>query len=151
MRVLGVDPGKTGALALWDTCFGELTVEDMPTLMAKGRPRIADAVLAEMFATLQPDIAYVELVHAMPKQGVASSFDFGVSFGVLRGVIAARNIPVVFVTPNEWKRHYRLGADKGDANLRATQLFPRFAKLFSFKTKHGRAEAALLALFGART
>jgi crossover junction endodeoxyribonuclease RuvC len=81
---------------------------------------------------------------------VTSSFSFGLSYGLVRGVLAAMQVPVSLVTPNEWKRSFRLGPDKNEARLIAARLFPANASYFTRVRDDGRAEAALLALFGAQ-
>jgi len=156
MRVLGVDPGTYGALALLDTGQDTLTVEDMPTISVK-RPSkqhnssvISESHLADLVQRMSPDVAWIERVHAMPKQGVASSFNFGVTFGLIRGVLAASKVPFYMVTATEWKRAFRLGANKQEARLLASRMFPREAQTFARVRDDGRAEATLLAVFGAK-
>jgi crossover junction endodeoxyribonuclease RuvC len=156
-RVLGVDPGASGALALLDGDTKHLTLHDMPTITvqragARGGKHhaISEAHLAQLVRELRPDVAWVERVHAMPRQGVSSSFAFGLSYGLIRGVLATVPVPVFLVTPNEWKREYRLGADKHQARVLAARMFPHNASEFSRIRDDGRAEAALLASFGLR-
>src|SRR5262252_10146830 len=117
MRVLGVDPGATGALALWDTDLDALAVVDMPIAVVQGRKQLSDQMLAAILAQWSPDCAYIERVHAMPKQGVTSSFSFGTAYGLVRGILAGMKVPYHLITPNEWKRNFRLGADKNEARL----------------------------------
>ena len=152
-RFLGVDPGLEGALALWDTTTDTLIVQDMPIVtyqMGRSRRReLNECVLAGFVREMRPDYAWVEKVHSMPKQGVASSFNFGVGFGVVRGVLGALDVRVAFVTAQEWKRFFRLGADKQQSRLAAARLFPDHSKLFARQRDDGRAEASLLARFGA--
>jgi crossover junction endodeoxyribonuclease RuvC len=93
-------------------------------------------------------VAYVERVAARPGQGVASMFGFGVSYGLLRGVLTAKLIPVTLVTPQEWKRGTRTPAAKDAARARASEVFPGHAGLWALKKHDGRAEAALIAHFG---
>jgi crossover junction endodeoxyribonuclease RuvC len=100
---------------------------------------------------MSPDLAIVERVAAMPKQGVASTFKFGASYGALLGVIGALGIPSVLVTPTKWKKHFALDAEKERARALALRMWPARSELFSRKKDHGRAEAALLARFGAET
>jgi crossover junction endodeoxyribonuclease RuvC len=154
MRVLGVDPGATGALALWDTSLDALIVCDMPAPRVRVgkavRRQISEAWLAATLAQYEPDCAWIERVHALPKQGVTSSFNFGLAYGLIRGVLAGFRVPVQLVTPQEWKRHFRLGPDKTEARLIASRLFPANALDFTRIKDDGRAEAALLALFGAQ-
>ena len=151
MRVLGIDPGITGALSMIDTELAALIVRDMPSASVNGRQQLSDVWLADILREYEPDHAWIERVHAMPKQGVASSFSFGFSYGVVRGVLAALLVPTELVTPNEWKRHFRIGSDKNEARLTAARLFPEASPLFKRNKDDGRAEAALLALFGAQS
>jgi len=154
MRVLGVDPGTSGALAMWDTDLSALVVCDMPSALVHvgkvQRRQISEVWLADTLRTYQPDHAWIERVHALPKQGVTSSFSFGLAYGLARGVLAALGVPVSLVTPNEWKRAFRLGPDKNEARLIASRMFPANARDFTRVKDDGRAEAALLALFGAQ-
>lgn len=154
MRVLGVDPGAGGALALWDTDLVALTVCDMPTAMVPvgkaQRRQISEIWLADTLRLYEPDLAFIERVHALPKQGVTSSFTFGMAYGMVRGVLAALAVPTHLITPNEWKRSFRLGASKSEARLVAARMFPENAGSFIRVRDDGRAEAALLALFGAQ-
>jgi hypothetical protein len=140
--ILGVDPGASGAIA-W-LIDGRLEhVIDMPT--ADGR--VAGALVAHELAEpgWEPHLAVVEDVHAMPKQGVSSTFKFGVSHGTVLGVLATLGVPVELVTPHRWKRHHGIGADKDRARRLAIERWPHAAGQFARKKDHGRAEAALIA------
>lgn len=146
--ILGVDPGKSGALAfIFQNDMNRVAVEDMP--LADGN--ISSPALAQIIKRFGPTVAVIELVHSMPKQGVASVFSFGKSFGQAIGVIGALNIPLHFVTPGKWKKSYGLGADKEECRARALALFPACSASFARKKDHGRAEAALIAKYGAET
>ena len=155
MRVLGIDPGISGAIALFDTAQKQLAVCDMPSVSFTKNQRkrrvISEIDLVYVIDLWTPDVAYLEAVHAMPKQGVTSVFTFGMAFGVVRGILAALAVPTHLVTPNEWKRSLRLGSDKQEARLLASRLFPQSAPYFSRVCDADRAEAALLALFGAQS
>jgi hypothetical protein len=143
--IMGVDPGASGAVAFYYTTFPHLiAVEDVPVVGKE----IDAAELARRIVTMGPVLAVVEAVHAMPKQGVSSVFTFGQAFGTVLGVIAALNVPVERVTPGRWKKHFRLDADKERARALAIQMWPSCPG-FSRKKDHGRAEAALLARYGA--
>jgi crossover junction endodeoxyribonuclease RuvC len=146
--ILAVDPGISGAIAfIFPEAPDRVATEDMP--VAAGD---VDAVtLASRITAMGPAIAIVERVSSMPKQGVASTFRFGRSFGTAIGVIGALKVPLVFVTPTKWKAHFRLSADKEQSRAMALRLFPACAEQFQRKRDHGRAEAALIALFGLRT
>ena len=149
MITIGVDPGKTGAIALVDSYGVLITVHDMPlaggivsaTLVAQ----LEDWHLDEdgLFGGFGP--AVIEDVHSMPKQGVASSFGFGRSKGVVEGVFAGAGRPLVYVAPSKWKKDLALSADKDGARRRAIELWPAKAQLFARVKDDGRAEAALIA------
>lgn len=144
--ILGLDPGVSGALAFYfPSDPGKVAAHDVPTV-AGG---IDGATLARYIRTMGPTLAVVELVGAMPGQGLASTFKFGVAFGVALGVIADQEIPLHLVTPGKWKRHFRLGADKEASRALALRMFPATSQHFARKKDHGRAEAALLARYGA--
>lgn len=136
-----------------DTDLGALVVRDMPTALVKvgktQRRQISEIWLADLVREYGPDCAWIERVHALPKQGVTSSFSFGMAYGMVRGVLAAFGIPISLVTPQEWKRSFRLGPDKNEARLIAARMFPANAQTFARAKDDGRAEASLLALFGA--
>lgn len=145
--ILGVDPGISGAFAFYSTVDRSVFCYDAPVVNGK----ISGSILAETIANWKPNFAIVELVGSMPKQGLSSTFNFGVSYGIAQGVIAAQMIPVTFVTPGKWKRHYGLGPDKEQARGRALQLWPARGDMFGRKKDHGRAEAALLARYYVET
>ena len=102
-----------------------------------------------MIRRLDPQQAWVELVHAMPKQGVVSTFNFGLGFGLVRGVITALGVPLHLAHSRVWKGAYGLCRDKRDSRVIAARLFPSFAREFSRVKDDGKAEAALIALYGA--
>lgn len=147
-RFLAVDPGLTGALACYDDELTALVLQDMPVAPRDkhGTHReILESQLVAMVRALAPDEAVVERVHALPKQGVTSTFNFGVGYGVIKGILAALEIPTSFLTPQEWRRVARVHGDKGASRIRASQLYPNKAALFSRSKDHGRADAALIA------
>jgi len=143
--ILGVDPGLTGALAFYFAGHDRISAEDMPVVAGD----IDAATLAARLAQMKPDLAIVECVGAMPGQGVSSTFKFGCGYGIVRGVIAASGIPMRLVSPAKWKRSYGLDADKEKSRAIALRLWPSRTDLFSRKKDHGRAEAALIARYGA--
>lgn len=143
--ILGIDPGLSGAVAFYnpdDPSF--VTADDVPV----AGHEIDVATLAQRIARMHPDVCFIERVGAMPKQGVASTFKFGMAFGMVRGVVAAAGIPMHLVTPAMWKKHFRLDSDKEKARALALRLWPS-STCFGRKKDHGRAEAALLARYGA--
>lgn len=146
--IMGADPGASGAVSFYFTDHpATVSVEDTP--IADGL--VDGATLAARIEIMRPDLAIIERVGAMPGQGVSSTFKFGQAFGTMIGVVAALKIPVHFVTPAKWKRHFLLSSDKEEARARALQLWPSRAELFARKKDHGRAEAALIARFAAET
>jgi len=144
--VMGVDPGISGAIAFYFPMVpGRIAVDDVP--VAGGEINVAE--LARLIRIHRPTMAVIERVSAMPGQGVASMFNFGRSYGDVRGVIGALDVPLHFVTPQKWKKHFGLSSDKDQSRLRAIRLFPAVAESFKLKKHDGRAEAALIALYGA--
>lgn len=151
MRIVGIDPGLSGALAL--VIDGRPTkVVDMP-IMARGgapkRQKLAAPLLVDEIVEMAPDKVWVERVSAMPGQGVASTFSFGESCGTAIGICFALRIPVWYVTPQTWKRHARLiGAEKDASRTLAIERYPHMAPDLSRKRDHGRADAILIAIYG---
>jgi crossover junction endodeoxyribonuclease RuvC len=144
--VMGVDPGVSGAVAFFFPMVpSRIAVDDVP--VAGGEINVNE--LARIIRIHRPTLAVIERVSAMPGQGVVSMFNFGRSYGDVRGVIGAMDIPLHFVTPQKWKKHFGLSSDKDECRLRAIRLFPAVAESFKLKKHDGRAEAALIALYGA--
>ena len=142
--ILGVDPGITGGLAF--LFANGVVAEDIPT--AGGEVDVD--TLVRRVREMQPALAIIERANAMPKQGVSSTFKYGVAYGALRTVVALCNIPYRLVTPGKWKAHFHLDADKEKSRALAIQLWPGCG-YFALKKHHGRAEAALIARYGAET
>jgi crossover junction endodeoxyribonuclease RuvC len=142
---MGVDPGSSGAIAFY---FPELpqkiAVVDVPLMNGE----VDAAALADLIKGYKPIMAIIEHVGPMPKQGVSSTFKFGVAYGLVRGAVAALHIPMVLVTPQRWKKYFRLTAEKEQARALAIMTWPA-SEHFRLKKHHGRAEAALLAKYGA--
>jgi crossover junction endodeoxyribonuclease RuvC len=149
-RILGIDPGLGGALALWDSDLELLWVQDMPVHIIKvgksSKCVLDEVTLADWVRELLPNLAVCEWVHAMPKQGVTSVFTFGVAFGVVRGVLAALHIPVTYITPQSWQRTMKVPQGKDGSRQRATQLLPRYGDRFVRVRDNGRSDATLIAL-----
>jgi crossover junction endodeoxyribonuclease RuvC len=143
--ILGVDPGMSGALALCRD--GAWDVLDVPIVGHE----INIPVLCGWLREQKPDHAIVEFASARPGQGVTSMFRFGCAYGEVKALIAAFEIPLTIVAPTRWKPMVGLpkGADKEASRLRALQLFPDQAAHLARKKDHGRADAMLLAHFGA--
>lgn len=143
MMILGIDPGKSGGFCLMD--------DDGNVLGKLKQPETDAECFFEMSVALDwanddghKLTAVIEKVHAMPQQGVTSTFTFGRNFGFLHGVLTALKIPVIEVTPQRWQKE--LGCmSKGDKNVtkqKAQQLFP------DHKFTHATADATLIAYWG---
>ena len=144
--IMGLDPGISGAVAFYfPDQRAAISAYDVPVV---GKEINASA-LCDLIKKYAPDLAVVEIVHSMPRQGVSSSFNFGVSYGIAKGVLGALQIPVIFVTPGKWKKHFSLTSDKEKSRALAISTWP-FSDHFRRKKDDGRAEAALLALYGAQ-
>lgn len=152
-RILGIDPGKKGGVALIDTINCTLAVTDMPVeATTKSRALTSALVLSNMIEAGEVDYAYLEEVGAMPEEGAVGAFSFGRGFGRLEGVCAGAKVALTLVRPQEWKSRTNTPKEKDRAVTRATQLFPSAAHLFVGPRggiKDGRAEAAIIAFYGA--
>ena len=145
--VMGIDPGISGAVAFFYPSHpNAVSVYDMPSIGKE----VNCAELRAIIKQYQPDLAIIESVHAMPRQGVSSSFNFGMSYGMMRGVVAAIGIPQVLVAPTKWKKYFALTSDKETSRRLAILTWPE-SEHFNRKKDDGRAEAALLALYGSKT
>lgn len=150
--ILAIDPGLTGAVAFYFPSEpSRVAVFDMPTVGTEVDPH----ALARQVQALRPSMAAIELVGPMPTDSRSSAFKFGGAYMTARTVVTSQlAIPTHLVTPQTWKRHYRLvgGAEgKEAARALALRLFPASAEHFARKKDHGRAEAALLARFASET
>lgn len=157
-----IDPGLSGAIAKLSYTAGtlrSLAVHDLPTVetvLGKGKARktrreLNLPTLADMLATDDATVhCILEDVGAMPTDGAVAAFKFGAVYGGLRGVLATLGVPVTLVRPAEWKRAMRVPADKTAARARASELLPSYAANWTRVKDDGRAEAALLGLWGIR-
>lgn len=150
VRVIGIDPGLSGAIAFYDGVT--LQVEDMPTVKAKTKGNDLNVVglvdIIEDMWTQGPTAAYIERVSAMPGQGVSSMFKFGRVFGNAEALILAFRIPINYISPSKWKMEWGLTGGKEKSRARALEWFPQYSDLFARKKDDGRAEAALIARYG---
>ena len=151
--IVGIDPGASGALAFFDLQKGELCVVDMPVIEiergGKTKREISPHFVAAAIRDFKPHLAWIEKVGAMPGQGVSSMFQFGRGVGMIEGVLAGLSVPVHYVTPQAWQKVVGVRGGKDGARLRAVELFPAKAELFRLKKSDGRADAALIAWYGA--
>lgn len=150
MLVIGVDPGFSGAVAEYWPHDNVLRVHDMPTLVGvKGKQELAMRPLFDLFhADDGIGTVWVEKVGARPGQGVSSMFRFGQQLGAIEMAVAGNAHALRWVTPAAWKKHFGLSSDKGGARKLAMERFPANAKEFARVKDDGRAEAALIALYG---
>lgn len=156
MKIIGIDPGNNGAIAVVEA--GALMgVWDMPVIREKRRTVLKGPSLLKVFQEIEIwsnlilPVVYLEKVGAMPNQGVTSMFNFGRSVGLLEGVCASFQLRVVEAPPTQWKAQMGLtGRNKDASRTRAIECFPEKAELFHLKKHEGRAEAALIALWGLR-
>ena len=155
MLIIGIDPGITGAI-----CFFEdrkiVDLIEMPNMAAgkKNKRQVNGAqVYNEIFERIKnynkKDIKVViEQVSAMPGQGVASMFNFGQSFGVLKGICSAMQLPMYFVRPAKWKKYFNLIKTEKDASrTKAIEIFPYISSQLSRKKDSNKADAILIASF----
>jgi Holliday junction resolvasome RuvABC endonuclease subunit len=138
--LLAIDPGAiSGALAVFYV-NSEPSVSDIPVVDGQ----IDAAQLARLILQMEPDAVVCERVASMPKQGVASTFKFGMAYGIIHGVVLALGAPLHLVTPGTWKRAFRLtGTDKDAARALAIRMYPTVTGL-ARKKDVGRADALLL-------
>jgi len=151
MKVLGIDPGKSGSLAFIDTEKCTIVVYDMP-VRSLGKDSKRTEVNAEVLGALlnhhDPDVAVIEDVWSTANDGHVGAFSFGDSYGTVKGACGALAIPLSRVRPQVWKKTMRVTADKDTSRARAAELFPDVAQLFARKKDDGRAESALIAFYG---
>lgn len=151
--ILGIDPGKKGALAFLMS-GGGLEIADMPdsptALAEKIRSQVLFSEAPISFAIIEDvgSMTYVDAQGRTRGQGAKASFSFGFDTGAIHGVLAAMRVRVFAVKPAVWKACYGLSADKNLSRELAIAKFPFHSQLFQRKKDDGRAEAALLALFG---
>jgi len=148
--VFGIDPGVSGALSVYeDKKLKE--VIDMPT-MSEGKKNKKQINAAQLSLEIKQRIngssenaVVIEHVTAMPGQGVTSMFNFGQSFGVIKGICSALTLPVYFVRPVKWKKHFNLiGSSKDASRTKAIELFPSFSNEMSKKKDANKADAILI-------
>jgi crossover junction endodeoxyribonuclease RuvC len=162
MIFIGIDPGLSGAVAVindvYDHVNPQYSVHDTPTLemMVNGKKKNRYNVngMVSLLAGFESEevLVVLESVHSMPKQGVASSFNFGEGLGMWKGIVAAFGFPLEMPTPQRWMKAIMEGTGGGkDANRnKAIQLFPSLADQLKLVKHDGRADALLMAEFGRR-
>ena len=155
MLIIGIDPGLSGSI-----CFFEdgkiLEVIEMPT-MIEGKKNKRQVNGAQIYNEILKRInknekqnvrVIIEQVSAMPGQGVTSMFNFGQSFGILKGICSAMQLPMYFVRPAKWKKYFGLiNSEKDASRTRAIEMFPYFSSQLSKKKDSNKADAILIASF----
>ena len=155
MLIIGIDPGISGSI-----CFLKngkiLDVIEMP-VMNEGKKNKKQVNGAQIYNEITKKInknsetnirVVIEHVTAMPGQGVTSMFNFGQSFGVLKGICFAMRLPMFFVRPAKWKKYYNLiNSEKDASRTRAIEIFPDFSSQLSKKKDTNKADAILIASF----
>jgi crossover junction endodeoxyribonuclease RuvC len=153
-KFLGIDPGIHGGMAMLEIDENNARVVDaidIPTIGTGAKERVNVHAVQEWILQHGPQFGFVERGQAMPKQGASSGFKFGRSVGSIEATIMLCNVPLEIIEPSMWKRALRLpGRDKEQARQRALAIFPQAAALLARKKDHQRAEAMLIALYGAR-
>ena len=155
MLIIGIDPGISGAICFFED--GQVKeIIDMP-VMADGKknkrqingPQVYNEILKRINRFSKKDIfVVIEQVSAMPGQGVTSMFNFGQSFGVIKGICAALNLPIYFVRPAKWKKHFNLIKTNKDASrTKVIEVYPEISSKLHRKKDSNRADAILIALY----
>jgi len=154
-RILGVDPGVRGGLAVVEITDGAAPVLveciDIPVVGTGAKERVDVAAIRNFIDRHKPIRALIERAQAMPKQGASSGFKYGRATGAIEATVALCSIPVEIIEPSAWKRFWKLpGKDKESGRQKALQLFPAAHAALARKKDHGRGEAMLIALYGAK-
>ena len=154
MLIIGIDHGISGSISFFDD--GKiLDVVEMPTMIEgkKNKKQVNGAQIYNEFLKRinrkDDEIRVViEQVSAMPGQGVTSMFNFGQSFGILKGICSAMQLPMFFVRPAKWKKYFNLiNSEKDASRTRAIEIFPYFSTQLSKKKDSNKADAILIASF----
>ncbi len=155
MLIIGIDPGISGSICFFHD--GKIVdVIEMPT-MTEGKKNKKQVNGSQIFNEISARIknidksdikVVVEQVSAMPGQGVTSMFNFGQSYGILKGLCSAMQLPIYFVRPTKWKKYFNLiNAEKDASRTRAIEVFPYFSAYLSKKKDSNKADAILIASF----
>ena len=153
MKIIGIDPGLSGGIAVLENNKVK-KIFDMP-VMAEGKKNKRQLNSAQLVKLLRDNysdqeevLVVVEQVNAMPGQGVTSMFNFGQSFGILKGICSAMQLPMYFVRPVKWKKYFNLiNSEKDASRTRAIEIFPYFSVHLSRKKDSNKADAILIASF----
>jgi len=155
MLIIGIDPGISGSICFFQDGIVKDVIE-MPT-MTDGKKNKKQVNGSQIFNEINDRIKKIDKTHikviieqvsAMPGQGVTSMFNFGQSFGILKGICSAMQLPVYFVRPAKWKKYFNLiNSEKDASRTRAIEIFPYFSSQLSRKKDSNKADAILIASF----
>jgi crossover junction endodeoxyribonuclease RuvC len=155
MLIIGIDPGISGSICFFQDGVIKDVVE-MPT-MIEGKKNKKQVNGSQIFNEISEKIknmdkknikVVIEHVTAMPGQGVTSMFNFGQSFGILKGICSAMQLSVYFVRPTKWKKYFNLiNSEKDASRTRAIEIFPYYSSHLSKKKDSNKADAILIASF----
>ena len=153
MIIFGIDPGVSGGISVLEN-KKVIEVFDMPTMIdgKKSKRQVNGAqvtnIIKERLDKNKEIIAVVEHVNAMPGQGVTSMFNFGQSFGVIKGICSALSLPIYFVRPMKWKKHFNLIKTNKDASrTKVIEVYPEISSKLSRKKDSNKADAILIARY----
>jgi crossover junction endodeoxyribonuclease RuvC len=157
MRIIGIDPGLSGAIAIIeDNKIKEMF--DMPVMSdgKKNKRQLNSALLVQLIKdnikNLEDTIMVVEQVNAMPGQGVTSMFNFGQTFGAIKGICAALGLPIFFVRPAKWKKHFELiNSSKDASRTKVIEMYPSISQQLSKKKDVNKSDAILIARYYSET
>ena len=155
MKIVGIDPGLSGGIAILEN-NKVLKLFDMP-VMAEGKKnkrqvngsQLTNIIKEKLNENKEKEIAVVvEQVNAMPGQGVTSMFNFGQSFGVIKGICSALSLPIYFVRPTKWKKYFNLIKTNKDASrTKVIEIYPQISDKISRKKDSNKADAILIARY----
>ena len=157
MKIIGIDPGLSGAIAVMHD-KKVMNMYDMP-VMAEGKKNKRQLnssqlvnIIKENINEDEDTIVVVEQVNAMPGQGVTSMFNFGQTFGAIKGVCAALKLPIFFVRPSKWKKHFELiNSSKDASRTKVIEMYPTLSDQLAKKKDVNKSDAILIARFFVET
>ena len=157
MRIIGIDPGLSGGIAILDNSK-VIELFDMPVMPdgKKNKRQLNNALLVKLIKNniknLEDTVMVVEQVNAMPGQGVTSMFNFGQTFGAIKGICAALGLPIFFVRPAKWKKHFELiNSSKDASRTKAIEMYPSISEQLSRKKDVNKSDAILIARYHSET
>ena len=157
MKIIGIDPGLSGAIAVLEN-NQVLNIFEIPVMSEgkKNKKQLNSALLVNLLKeniNKEEEVAVVvEQVNAMPGQGVTSMFNFGQTFGALKGICAALELPIFFVRPSKWKKHFELiNSSKDASRTKAIEMYPKLSNQLSKKKDVNKSDAILIARFFSET